>query len=106
VHSGDVVRQDKEGYAYVVDRKKDMIITGGENIYPAEEVLWRHLKLQQVAVIGVPDLIRGESIKASVILKPCETATKETEEEIMNYSKDRIAHYKVPKAVEFTDTLP
>lgn len=107
-HSGDLCRMDEEGYVYVVDRKKDMIISGGENIYPAEveAVLLTHPKIQQGAIIGLPHPMWGEAVTAVVTLKPGEAATKETEEEIINYCKDRIAHYKVPKAVEFTDTLP
>jgi acyl-CoA synthetase (AMP-forming)/AMP-acid ligase II len=104
-HSGDLCRMDEEGYVYVVDRKKDMIITGGENVYPAEveAVLLTHPKIQQGAVVGLPHPKWREAVTAVVTLKTGETVT---EEEIINYCKDRIAHYKAPKAVEFTDMLP
>lgn len=104
-HSGDLVREDKEGYVYVVDRKKDMIISGGENIYPIEieEVLLRHSEIQQAAAIGVPAPMRGESVKGLLILEPIETAA---EKEIRDYCRDTIAHHKAPKSVDFSNELP
>lgn len=104
-HGGDLVRQDAEGYIYVVDRKKDMIISGGENIYPAEieEVLYRHPKILECAVIGVYDPEWGESVKACVVLKPGETLT---EQEVIEYCKQHLASYKKPKSVDFLDSLP
>lgn len=104
-HSGDLVRQDEDGYIYVVDRKKDMIISGGENIYPAEieEVLYTHPKILESAVIGVPDPDWGESVKAIVVPKQGETLT---EEDIIEHCKKNLASYKKPKSVDFVDVLP
>ncbi len=104
-HSGDLVRQDDEGFVYIVDRKKDMIISGGENIYSAEVevVLLRHPKIQEAAVIGVPDPKWGESVKAVVKLKSDQTAS---EKEIIDYCRNNIARYKVPKSVDFVTEFP
>jgi fatty-acyl-CoA synthase len=104
-HSGDLVRQDEDGYIYVVDRKKDMIISGGENIYPAEieEVLYTHPKVLEATVIGVPDPDWGESVKAVVVPKQGETLT---EEEVIDHCKKNLASYKKPKSVDFVDALP
>lgn len=102
---GDMARRDEEGYYYIVDRSQDMIISGGSNIYPAEieETLHSHPKIQEAAVIGVPNEKWGESIKALVVLKPGETAT---EEEIIEYCKANAADYKKPRSVDFVDDLP
>jgi acyl-CoA synthetase (AMP-forming)/AMP-acid ligase II len=88
-----------------MDRKKDMIISGGENIYPAEieDLLMRHPKIQDVGVIGYPDEMWGESVKAVVVVKPGETLTKE---EVIEWTKGQIGKFKMPKAVVFTDALP
>lgn len=104
-HSGDLVKRDEEGYIYVVDRKKDMIISGGENIYPKEieEVLYTHPSILEAAVIGVPDPQWGESVKACIVLKPGE---KMTAEEVIAYCQENLASYKKPKIVEFMDALP
>jgi acyl-CoA synthetase (AMP-forming)/AMP-acid ligase II len=104
-HSGDLVRQDEEGFLYVVDRKKDMIVSGGENIYPAEieEVLYKHPKILEAAVIGVHDEVWGESVKAIVVPKPGETLT---EEEVIEFCKEHLASYKKPRSVDFIDALP
>lgn len=104
-HSGDLVRQDEDGFVYVVDRKKDMIISGGENIYPAEieEVLYTHPKVLEAAVIGVPDPEWGESVKAIVVPKQGETLT---EAEVIAHCKQNLASYKKPKSVDFVDVLP
>jgi fatty-acyl-CoA synthase len=104
-HGGDLVRQDAEGYIYVVDRKKDMIISGGENIYPAEieEVLYGHTKILECAVIGVHDDKWGESVKAVVVCKPEEQLT---EQEVIEYCKMHLASYKKPRSVDFVDSLP
>jgi long-chain acyl-CoA synthetase len=105
LYTGDIAVQDEDGYFFIVDRKKDMIIAGGFNIYPREidEVLFQHPKISEAVSIGVSDPYRGETVKAFVILKPGETAT---EEEIINFCKGKLAAYKVPKQVEFRDALP
>jgi fatty-acyl-CoA synthase len=104
-HSTDLFRFDKDGFLYVVDRKKDMIISGGENIYPAEveEIIYRHPKVVECAVIGVHDDQWGESVKAVVVCKKGECAT---EEEIIEHCKSHLASYKKPKSVDFVDVLP
>ncbi|MCS7283337.1 MAG: long-chain fatty acid--CoA ligase [Anaerolineae bacterium] len=103
--TGDIAKMDEDGYFYIVDRKKDMIICGGYNVYPreVEEVLKQHPKILEVAVAGIPDPYRGETVKAWVVLKPGETAT---EEEIIEWSKERLAKYKYPRYVEFRTELP
>lgn len=103
--TGDIATVDEEGYFTIVDRKKDMIISGGFNIYPREvdEVLFAHPKVLEACVIGVPDNHFGERVKAYVVLKPGQTAT---EQEMIDYCKERMANYKTPKFVEFIDQLP
>ncbi|MGH7453320.1 MAG: AMP-binding protein, partial [bacterium] len=103
--TGDMAKMDADGYFYIVDRKKDMIIAGGFNIYPreVEEVLYKHPKVREAAVIGVQDPYRGETVKAFIVLRDGETAT---EEEIIAYCKQELARYKVPKLVEFRKELP
>lgn len=103
--TGDVAMVDEEGYFTIVDRKKDMIISGGFNIYPREvdEILFSHPKILEACALGVPDSHSGERVKAFVVLKPGESAT---EQEIMDYCRERLAAYKIPKYVEFTDELP
>ncbi len=105
LHTGDVASTDEDGYFYVVDRKKDMIITGGYNIYPAEleRVMVRHPAVAMVAVGGQPDEIKGEVAKAYVVLKDGAHAD---EEEILAYCREHLAAYKVPRAVRFVDDLP
>jgi fatty-acyl-CoA synthase len=104
-HSGDLVRQDEEGYIYVVGRKKDMIISGGENIYASEveEVLFSHPKILEAAVIGMPDPQWGEAVKAIVVLRPNESLTPD---EIIDFCKKNLASYKKPKSVDFVQSLP
>ncbi len=104
-HSGDMVRQDEEGFIFIVDRKTDMIISGGENIYPAEveEVLYQHPKILEAAVIGVHDDQWGEAVKAVVVARPGETLT---EQEVIDFCKEHLASYKKPSSVDFTDALP
>jgi fatty-acyl-CoA synthase len=104
-HSTDLMRRDKEGFFYIVDRKKDMIISGGENIYPAEieEVLYKHPKVVECAVIGVHDEQWGESVKAVVVCKSGETVT---EGEIIEHCTQHLASYKKPKSVDFMASLP
>lgn len=105
LHTGDLVRVDEEGYIYYMDRKKDMIISGGENIYSkeVEDAIITHPAVAEVAIIGVPDEKWGESVKAIVVLKE---GYKASEEEIMEYCKKNIASYKKPKSIEFVDSLP
>jgi fatty-acyl-CoA synthase len=104
-HTGDVGVMDDEGYLFIVDRKKDMIISGGENIYPAEveDALYRHPAIAEVAVIGVPDQRWGETVCAIVVLRPGETATAQ---DIIDFAQDKLARYKQPRSVVFTDVLP
>jgi len=105
LHSGDVAIKDEDGYYFIVDRTKDMIIRGGLNVYPreVEEVMIKHDAVSLVAVIGIPDNKMGEEIKAYVVL--AEGATL-TEDELMAYTKENIAAYKYPRMIEFLDALP
>ena len=102
MHTGDLAVMDDEGYVNIVGRIKDMIIRGGENVYPREieEFLYTHPKIQDVQVIGVPDPKYGEEIMAWVQLRDGETATSE---EIRDFCRGQIAHYKVPRYVKFVD---
>ena len=105
LHTGDMGFYDSKGYIYIVDRKKDMIVTGGENVYPreVEEVLYRYPAVQETAVIGVPDDVWVERVHAVIILKEGQQATPE---EVMNFCKQNMARYKAPKSIEFVATLP
>ena len=105
MHTGDLATIDAEGYCNIVGRVKDMLIRGGENVYPreVEEFLFRHPKVQSVQVFGVPDQKYGEEVCAWIVLKPGETAT---EDEIRDFCREQIAHYKVPRYVRFVDELP
>lgn len=105
LYTGDVGRKDEDGYLYITDRKKDLIIKGGENISPKEieEVLFSHPKVSEAAVIGMQDQIYGEEIKAFVVLKPGETTTTE---EIIAHCKATLKRFKVPKEVVFINALP
>jgi long-chain acyl-CoA synthetase len=105
LHTGDIAKMDEQGYFYIVDRKKELIIASGYNIYPreVEEVLFTHPKVMEAAVIGVPDPKRGEAVKAFVVLKTGATATPD---EIRNFCKEKMAPYKVPSYVEFRTELP
>ena len=105
LRTGDVAWMDEEGWFYLVDRKKDLIITAGENIYPREieEVLFEHPQIKEVAVVGVPHPYGGEIAKAFVVLAPGETATKK---DITQFAAARLAKHKVPRAVEFRAELP
>jgi long-chain acyl-CoA synthetase len=105
LYTGDIAIQDDDGYFFIVDRKKDMIIAGGFNIYPREidEVLFQHPKVQEAISIGVSDPYRGETVKAYIVLKPGQTATAE---EMINFCKEKLTAYKVPKMVEFRESLP
>jgi long-chain acyl-CoA synthetase len=105
LHTGDIAKMDKDGYFYIVDRKKDLIIASGYNIVPreVEEVLFMHPKVMEAAVVGVPDAKRGESVKAFVVLKEGQSSTAE---EIRTFCKEHLAPYKVPSAVDFRKELP
>jgi acyl-CoA synthetase (AMP-forming)/AMP-acid ligase II len=105
LYTGDMGYYDEQGFIYIADRKKDMIITGGENVYPreVEEVLYRYPAVKEAAVIGVPDSYWVERVHALVVLKENAQAT---EEDIISFCKEQIAHYKVPKTVEFVESLP
>ena len=104
-HTGDLARVDEDGFYFIVDRKKDMIIRGGYNVYPREieEVLYEHPAVREVAVIGVPDPVHGEEIAAAVALRPDAEATPE---ELRDYVKERVAAYKYPREVWLVDALP
>jgi acyl-CoA synthetase (AMP-forming)/AMP-acid ligase II len=105
LHTGDLASMDEDGYLYLAGRKKDMIIRGGENIYPVEieNVLHGHPKVLEAAVVGVPDEYWGEVVKAVIILKAGE---RPTSEEIIEYCRERLASYKKPAIVEFVESLP
>ncbi|MFN3980921.1 MAG: AMP-binding protein, partial [Caldilinea sp.] len=105
LHTGDIAKMDEEGYFYIVDRKKDLIIASGFNIVPreVEEVLFMHPKVMEAAVVGIPDPKRGETVKAYVVLKEGQTATAEG---IREFCKEHLAPYKVPVYVEFRTELP
>ena len=104
-YTGDMARVDEDGYFFIVDRKKDMIIRGGYNIYPREieEVFYEHPSVREVAVIGVPHAMLGEEVAAAVILKP---GAHVTAEELRDYVKEQVAAYKYPRHVWFADELP
>ena len=105
LHSGDVAVKDEEGYFYIVDRLKDMVIRGGLNVYPreVEEVMIQHEAVSLVAVIGIPDEKFGEEIKACVVLNEGQSITQEA---LIAYTKANIAAYKYPRIIEFMDALP
>jgi fatty-acyl-CoA synthase len=105
MHTGDLATMDAEGYVNIVGRIKDLVIRGGENIYPREieEFLYRHPKVQDVQVVGLPDKKYGEELCAWIIVKPGQTAT---EDEIRDFCKGQIAHYKVPKYIQFVSAFP
>ncbi|VVE70526.1 AMP-binding protein [Pandoraea captiosa] len=105
MHTGDLATIDEQGYCNIVGRVKDMLIRGGENIYPREieEFLFRHPKVQAVQVFGVPDAKYGEEVCAWIILKPGQHAT---EDDIRAFCKDQIAHYKIPRYIRFVDEMP
>ena len=105
MHTGDIGAFDKDAFLYVLDRKKDMIISGGENIYPrdVEEAIYHHPDVAEVAVVGMPDERWGEAVKAFVVRKPQATVT---EEDIIGHCRQLIANYKKPKRVVFIDALP
>jgi acyl-CoA synthetase (AMP-forming)/AMP-acid ligase II len=105
LHTGDLATLDSEGYVNIVDRKKDMIVTGGENVYSTEveNVLYMHPAILEAAVFGVPDERWGEAVNAAVVLRAGETAT---EDEIIAFCKEHQASYKAPKTIVFLEELP
>jgi long-chain acyl-CoA synthetase len=105
VRTGDVGFRDEEGWFYLVDRSKDMIVAAGYKVWPreVEDVLYEHPSVREAAVIGVPDAYRGETVKAFVSLRAGTTATPE---ELMAFSKQRMAAYKYPREIEIRDELP
>jgi long-chain acyl-CoA synthetase len=105
LHTGDIARMDEEGYFQIVDRKKDVIICGGFNVYPrhVEEVLFKHPSVQEAAVIGIPDAHRGETVKAFVVLRGGATAT---EQDLIAFCREHLASYKIPTEMEFRTELP
>jgi long-chain acyl-CoA synthetase len=106
--TGDIAKMDDEGYFFIVDRKKDMIIVSGFNVYPTdiEQVLYRHPKVQKVAVVGLPDETTGEAVKAYIVLKEGESATEDEIREFAKDPKQGLTGYRAPKLIEFRDSLP
>jgi long-chain acyl-CoA synthetase len=104
-HTGDIGYRDRDGFFYIVDRKSDMIIRGGENIYPREidEVLYQHPQIAAAAVIGIPDELYGEDVAAVVVLKP---DAKVSEGEVIEFCKAKLADYKCPKTIRFVEDIP
>lgn len=105
LHTGDLVKQDQEGFFYIVGRKKDMFISGGENVYPAEveKILQAHKGIREVAIVGIPDEKWGEVGKAFVVT---EKTAKLSEDDVFNYCKNQLAKFKIPKQVQFLPELP
>jgi len=105
LHTGDLAKKDEDGYYFIVDRKKDMVIVGGMNVYPreVEEVIYQYSKVKEVAVIGVEDKLRGEYVKAFIVLKDGEACTSK---ELLMYMKERLAAYKLPREIDFVQSLP
>jgi len=105
LYTGDIARMDEDGYFFILDVKKDMIIAGGFNIYPKDidQILAEHPKVAQAVAVGTPDRYRGETVRAFIVLKPGQTAT---EEEILDFCRKNLAKYKVPTQVEFRASLP
>lgn len=105
LYTGDIARMDEDGFFYIVDRKKEMLITGGLNVYPreVEDLLYAHPAVQEAALIGVPDPHRGEVGKAFVVLRP---GARATADDLLAYCRERLAPFKVPATVEFRETLP
>jgi long-chain acyl-CoA synthetase len=105
LYTGDIAKMDEEGYFYIVDRKKDMIICGGYNVYPreVEEALYLNPKILEASVLGIPDPYRGETVKAFMVLKPGQKATGE---EMIEFCRQNLARFKVPTVIEFRDELP
>jgi long-chain acyl-CoA synthetase len=105
LHTGDLARMDQDGFFYLVDRKDDLIISSGFNVYPGEieEVLRRHPKVKDAAAVGVPDRIKGQAIVAVIALKPGVEADKQ---ELLKYCRDNMPEYRVPKAILVREEIP
>ena len=105
LYTGDLATMDEDGYFYIVDRKKDMVIVGGYNVYPREvdEVLLEHPKVLEAVTVGITDEMRGEILKAFVVRRPDEELTKA---DVIAWCRQKLAGYKVPRLVEFRDELP
>ncbi|WP_373501680.1 long-chain fatty acid--CoA ligase [Desulfococcus sp.] len=105
LHTGDIATMDDDGYFFIVDRKKDLIISGGFNVYPRDidEVFYQHPKIQEACSLGIPHETRGEAVKVFVVLKEGESAT---EAELLDYCRDKLAKYKWPVEIEFRESLP
>jgi long-chain acyl-CoA synthetase len=105
LYTGDIGYMDQDGYFYITDRKKDLLIVGGFNVFPREidELIYQHPKVKEGISIGIPDLRKGERIKVFIVLNDGETATQE---ELIAYFKERLTPYKVPSEVEFRTELP
>lgn len=105
MYTGDIAIQDEDDYFAIVDRKKDMVIAGGHNIYPREidEVLYQHPTIDDACAIGVPDAYRGETVKAFVVSAP---GVELNEKEIIDFCRQKLAAYKTPKNIEFREELP
>ncbi|MEG0384774.1 MAG: long-chain-fatty-acid--CoA ligase [Solibacillus sp.] len=104
LYTGDLATMDEEGYIFIIDRKKDMVLTGGYNVYPreVEEVLYEHPDIIEAAVIGIPNPTFGESVKAFIVSQ----STELTENEVIEYCRQKLANYKVPREIEFLEELP
>jgi long-chain acyl-CoA synthetase len=105
LHTGDLGYMDEDGYFYITDRKKELIIVGGFNVFPREidELIHQHAKVKEGAAVGIPDAYQGEHIKVFIVLKDGETATPE---ELIAYFRERLTPYKVPSEIEFRTDLP
>lgn len=105
LHTGDLAKMDEDGYIYIVDRKKDMVIVAGLNVYPreVEEVIYQYPKVKEAAVIGLADKLRGEYVKAFIVLKEGEECHSK---ELLRFMKEKLAPYKLPRHIEFIDSLP
>jgi long-chain acyl-CoA synthetase len=105
LYTGDIAVMDEEGFFKIVDRKKDLIISAGMNVYPreVEEVLYQHPKIMEAAVVGIPSKLRDEVVKAFVVLKKGETLSKG---ELVQFCRDKLSKFKIPKEIEFRDSLP
>lgn len=105
IYTGDVATMDEDGYFYIIDRKKDMIISRGNNVYPRDidQVFYANPKVQDVCTIGVPDRVKGEIVKVFLVLKEGQQAT---ENEMIDFCKDKLARYKWPAEIEFREKLP